>query len=366
MKRIFYILSILFTLSLSVFAQTPQKLRSEEEPWRLLESARQSYKRGDYGNAIRLSENAKQNKIAQCEWYSYVFNAAFHVSSIQHAGDEIDKVLVALREDGLRDAVSIFDYYINMYTAEFFNNSVAELREFVENRKDYPEAEYLIGKVYQIEGEYDLAYRYYDKAWKLADKLDVPDERYDILYSMADLALMTGNEDKYEKTLLLVLNSDNTFMDSGFSSSFSNVLTRQKSMNPDRFFQLYRSGNVRSVLACYKLAEFYEDHGEKSKALSMSAYGMIAATNHIATIIGERDTDYKYTTLRDFFVEIMKYGDIVQWGIDNAVWENFYDFALKVKNAGNENFSQNLFLILSECEPEEYWRTAAGKLVVKK
>mgnify|MGYP002624514838 CR=1 FL=1 len=329
MKRIFYFLSIIVTLfcCVAVYSQTPQKLKTEEEPWRVLEKARLAYKSGNYGDALRLSENAKQNRIAQCEWYTYVLNSAFHVSSIQHAGDDIEKVLAALQEDGL------------------------------------PEAEYLIGKVYQIEGEYDLAYRYYDKAWKLADKLDVPDEKYDILYSMADLAIMTGNEDRYEKTLLLVLNSDKTFMDAGFSNSFSQVLSRPKSMSPDRFFQMYRSGNVRSVLACYKLSEFYADHGEKSKSLTMLAYGMIAATNHISTIISDRDSDYKYTTLRDFFVEISKYSDIVQWGIDNGVWEHFYDFALKVSELGNENFSQNLFLILSECEPEEYWRTAAKKLV---
>ena len=365
MKRIFYFLSIIVTLfcSVAVYSQTPQKLKTEEEPWRVLEKARLAYKSGNYGDALRLSENAKQNRIAQCEWYTYVLNSAFHVSSIQHAGDDIEKVLAALQEDGLRDAKTILDYFVNMYSAEYFNNSVAELRAFAENRRDYPEAEYLIGKVYQIEGEYDFAYRYYDKAWKLADKLDVPDEKYDILYSMADLAIMTGNEDRYEKTLLLVLNSDKTFMDAGFSNSFSQVLSRPKSMSPDRFFQMYRSGNVRSVLACYKLSEFYADHGEKSKSLTMLAYGMIAATNHISTIISDRDSDYKYTTLRDFFVEISKYSDIVQWGIDNGVWEHFYDFALKVSELGNENFSQNLFLILSECEPEEYWRTAAKKLV---
>ena len=55
----------------------------------------------------------------------------------------------------------------------------------------------------------------------------------------------------------------------------------------------------------------------------------------------------------------------MQWGIDNAVWENFYDFAVKVDKMGNETFAQNLFLILSECEPEEYWRTAAKRLVKK-
>ena len=364
MKRIFNFafLSIVLFFSTAVFAQTPQKLKAEEEPWRLLEKARLAYKSGNYGDAVKLSENAKQNRIAECDWYSYVLNAALHVSSIQHAGDELEKALSAMQEDGLRDATSIINYFVNMYGADFFGNSLSKLMDFAINRRDYPEAEYLIGKVYQIEAEYDLAYRYYDKAWKMADKLDVPDEKYDILYSMADLALMTGNDDKYEKALLLVLDSDKTYRDKGFISSFE-VLKRTKTMNPDRFFQMYRAGSVRSVQACYKLADFYAEHDEKSKELTMSAYGMVAATNHISTIIAERDSDYKYTNLHDFFAEIMKYGDIVQWGIDNAVWENFYNFALRVQDGGNENFSQNLFLILSECVPEEYWRTASRKLV---
>ncbi|MCR5606663.1 MAG: hypothetical protein K6F69_07595 [Treponema sp.] len=208
-----------------------------------------AYNSGSYGEAIRLAEKAKLNRIAQCEWYRYALNSALRVSSIQHAGDSIDRVLHALKEDDLRDATSIVEYFIRIHTADFFDNSISKLFDFATSRKEYPEAEYLLGKVYQIESEYDLAFHYYDKAWKNAEYLDVPDEKYDILYSIADLAYTISDFDKYETTLLLVLDSDESFKDESFINTYMQVLNNSRTMTPDRFFQLYRTGTARSIKA---------------------------------------------------------------------------------------------------------------------
>lgn len=361
--RILFLLIVCFYSVLFSAAQSPQKLKIEEEPWRVLENAQLAYNSGSYGEAIRLAEKAKLNRIAQCEWYRYALNSALRVSSIKHAGDSIDRVLHALKEDDLRDATAIVEYFIRIHTAEFFDNSISKLFDFATSRKEYPEAEYLLGKVYQIESEYDLAFHYYDKAWKNAEYLDVPDEKYDILYSIADLAYAISDFDKYETTLLLVLDADESFKDESFVNTYMQVLNNSRTMTPDRFFQLYRTGNARSIKACNLLAKFYEDRGEKIKSLTMSTFSAMAAMNHMSNVILDRDKEFEYVSLNDFFIKAAKYTDIVQWGIDNSVWESFYTFAVKVSKYRNSDFSQSMFIILAESIPEDYWRKAAQKMI---
>ena len=95
----------------------------------------------------------------------------------------------------------------------------------------------------------------------------------------------------------------------------------------------------------------------------MSTFSTMAAMNHMSNVILDRDKEFEYVSLNDFFIKAAKYSDIVQWGIDNSVWESFYTFAVKVSKYRNSDFSQSMFIILAESIPEDYWRKAAQKMI---
>ena len=61
--------------------------------------------------------------------------------------------------------------------------------EAVESTDDFPEGEYWLGRVYAAQGQSVLAEEQYRRAIRMALYLRVPDDRFSILYSLADLLL---------------------------------------------------------------------------------------------------------------------------------------------------------------------------------
>ena len=54
------------------------------------------------------------------------------------------------------------------------------------------------------------------------------------------------------------------------------------------------------------------------------------------------------------------YSDIIDWGNDNNIWELFFCLAKISRSYGQTRFADALFSILSDYEPEDYWKLRAS------
>ncbi len=350
-------------MSFQVFAQHPQKPDTHNSSWRLFQKAESEFAAGQYGKAISLCQDAKQIRRDESDWTDYVMRTALNAYQVRHVGDNIDAVISILKERENYDALDIIQSLIDKKSADFFDNSISRLHEYLIQLKDYPEADFLLAKIYRVEGEYEFAMNFLEEARIHSDILDIPDMKYDILYEMAEVADVQKKKDVYEKCLLLVVSNDGFYKDETLKKAFLRTINSHKSDSVDRFFMLYRVDAHNSIKAYLKLSDFYDDENKISESLLMDCYGVLASFTNILSILQERNPDYSYDTLEGFLKECRKWDDICQWCNMAGIWKGFFQFAKKCALSKAEYFSAGLFKLMAGFCPEEYWARASEEYI---
>ncbi len=362
MKQLVLVILLFFNLTTIVMSQiAPPKPESANCSWRTLDSAVKAFDERDYSKALNLAIKAKDNRHAEIDWEYYILESALSPYQVRREGEKFMDVLPVLKERDETEAITLINKYLSLKGESFFNDSVYSLLEWVKSTEVYPEADYLIGKIYQLEGEYKTAYDYYEQARCESDYLDIPSQKIDILYSMSDLAIQSDNVEQYEQILVLILNEDKNFKNQTLLDSFIRTIDTDKASNFDRFFMLYRADFSPSSPCLRKMSDLYESRQEYKKSLECISLLVMESFTHIFSSIQERDKGYKYTTMIDFFNKCSDYPDIIQWCQQNKVWESFYLMADKIEKRGKVKFAKEIFFVMSISVPDLYWAAEANQ-----
>ncbi len=392
-----FVLSLVAAISIpNVVAESSIVVRkpSGDEYWYILKQAKDAFDFGEYGRCVSLAEQAKKKRMSQIEWEQYTLDHAQRISSVRNAGDELNVVIQALDKTKQKNALEIVRSYLSTYGDAKFKNSFSALLSFINRNNSYPEADYLLGSVYMIEGEVNNASLYMKKAYESSELLSVPDVKYDILYDLgkmaqnqleaSDYAEYLRNSRKsstyftdYEKYMLDILADDEFYTDSTYMKSMEKVISGNTAKSVDRFFVLYRSNVDRSLSALDGLSKYYKTtsallsdpkkmSAEKSKSLQCAALASVIAVTRIEETLGDRLTNFKYQSLGDLLAKAGKYSDIVGWGHENGIWELLYNLADTAAEMGYTPFAAGLFTVLSESLPDPYWKNQASLRIVRK
>ena len=346
MKKIAIVFSVLLLVYAALCAQVrPKKPRDLTGDVKLFRASRVAFDSGNYGEALRLANDAKTARREIAAWESDTLSHALKSREVQRANGVLSDVLTVLKRREDYDAVEIIERYIGKKSSGFFNNSSDTLVTYVSTRLSFPEADRLIGRIYALEGEYTLAKQYLISAWRSASLLDIPDERCDILYELSDIAFIEKDFDDYEKDLLLIVSGDSLLKNESFERAFMHIVQDTGSGAMEKFFTLFRSEDYTALDAYFKLASYYEERGFSDKALKAFASGSLTAFTKMHNTVKARDPEYKNLSL--LFTEIKRFPDIVEWASERQVWKGFSDFADCVRKAGNERFAFDLYTALS-------------------
>lgn len=354
MKKTLTLFSILF-LSFGLFAQS----RINADYNQAFRQAKVYYNEANYGKALKSAEDAILFKKNSIEKEVKTIENSLASKEVQRARGKISDIIPILRERQETDCIAIIDYYMAKQGAEFFHDSIWNLTAFIKTQKEYPEAQKLIGDIYKIEGEYELAEKFYRQALANFEIFDVPDEKYEILYTMADLSRLTGDYKKMELRLLNITSKENFDRRNMILKSALNVISRNNDTSMDKLFELYRYDDYYSLKAYCLLSDYYASVGETQKALSYSAIAVITGFTKMDSVIIKRNLTYEYTGLQDFLVEVSHYSDLVEWGVENEVWKSFYNLYILSNKLGYTKFSTDLLKVMAKDCPESYYQNAA-------
>jgi len=224
------------------------------EAWRILERAQIAFERGEAGEALLFCEQAREVHTAGIRSYIEILKKSLAPAEVKKAGDDIRDVQAVLEKRNDSPALAVFEA-----VPDFFGKSVAAMLAWLEKRLVYPEADFLVGKVYEAEGEHRLALSFYEKAWSNRDMLDIGDEQYTLIYRMADLSANMQNFGAQEAYLLLILTEDPVFGKPGEESPTLRAMIRTLEIErtTDKFFSLYRHSNFTAYKAYLDLSHFY-------------------------------------------------------------------------------------------------------------
>lgn len=313
----------------------------------------------DYAKALKYSEEAILYRRQRIENQITILKNSLSAKRVRDAGQHFDQILSVLDKRGEYETASIINYYIKKKGVDYFNDSITNLLEYMENSKDYPEAHKIIGDIYKLEGEYKFAEDYYLMALDKSEVLDIPDEKYEILYMLADISRLQKDYNKMEVRLLNILAEDSNYRDAALLRSMTETIKNNKEDSMEKFFKLYRANSYVSLNAYSQLARYYYDNEQMDRALQFACLAVITGFSRIDEVLQSRDSSYEYETLGIFLQEASFYSDIVEWGNKNSVWESFNILASYSKQIGSLKFAQDLLRTLARFTPEKYWQRDA-------
>lgn len=352
MKKILIIL-VSFFITYNLFAANSQ---INSESIKAYRKAQECFEKQDYGKALKYAEDANLYRKQESEYELKVLHNSLSAKKVLAAGTDVDKVLKVLDERGEKESIRIINFYVKLKGIDFFDNNIENIRSYISKIEIYPEAYRLIGDVYKLEGEYKFAEEYYNMALENADILDIPNQKYDILYMLAQISKLEGDLPQMELRLLSILVDDPFYKDKALFNSMMGTIKENKNNSLEKFFTLYRASSYYCLNAYNELVQYYIDVDEKEKALKLSALTVLTGFTKVYEILKSRNPEYEYEDINLYFQELAFYPDVVEWGKDNFVWKSYYDLAVISNEMGYNVFARELLKTLVQYCPDTYWQ----------
>ena len=332
-----------------------------KESWQYLINAEREFDKKNYSLSMRLAQDAVSKRIEESETNFTILTNAITPYQVRKVGDNINDVLDILKERQEYDAIKIINFYTTKMGYEYFSSSIKKLSEYISNYREYPEAYFLIAKIYHIEGEFDMALTYLEKARANSFLLEIPQNENDILFLMSEIAEYKKDIPMQEKALILIAKNSGDFQNEILKKAIIRTSKSTKDDNSSRFFKLYRVDAVSCVNSYNKLSHIYLDSKKYEDAYLTSAYSVLICFTHLNSLLEERESDYVYSDLKVFFRELARYPDMMKWCNDVNFWESFYNLCDIGLKCGYTRFPKDIIKSLSEFCPENYWKLAASK-----
>jgi len=339
------------------------------ETWKIMENANNAFDGKEFGEALNLCEKAKQAHIQSIEADISALKKSLAPTEVKKAGDSIDNILTVLEKREETSAIAIIDSVLLIHPEAYFGNSISSLIDWMQTQKAFPESDFLSGKVYEAEGETDLAFSFYGKALELNAFLDVPDERFTIIYRMAEIAKNEGNKGAWEKYLLLIPMEDPIFGKPGDESlTLSAMIKAIKSdKTAEKFFYSFRHSNFIALRAYQDLASFYlyDSKGRIDRALPVAVLAASVSVTELSAVLSREDFNFEYQTLADLIIRIGKNSKISSWAHDEKIWDSFLLLATILHDDGEKPQAISIWTILSKyCPDVSVARKASDSLVL--
>lgn len=363
MKKLTIACCIIF-VSVFLYAQNipPESL---EYPWHLLEQGKIAYEEREFGEALLLFRQAREmHKTLVTAQYDYLF-AALKSHQVRAAGDLISDVYRVLEKRQDYEACAILDRIFLIHPPAYFDKSISALLAWLKKSDVYPECDYLIGKVYELEGELTQSRRFYQAAWEAREFLYIPDMRFEIIYSLAQISGLLRQYDDQEKYLLLILTEDPVYGTTNIESATLRAMihTIKNEQTVEKFFSLYRHHNDIALRAYIELTDIYLRAEEYDRAFRTALLGADIAVTYLSDTLKKTDFMYTYSDFSDLLLRIGANNEILQWTETKQIWNVFLQFADLLYRQGFVLQANDLYYKLAEnCPSFTYAKEANYKL----
>ena len=212
---------------------------------------------------------------------------------------------------------------------------------------NFPEAEMAIGDIYFQEGAFALAKRQYEKAFELRKGMEVAEEKYSVLYRLADLHEIQEMYADMERYLQQVLEDQPYFTEerySGFRDAFVSTFDEK---GLDHLFKLYRMEGVAfSVPAHAKLGWFYYRTG-RSGAILHSLFALDIMATEAVKELRRVQPGFVFITIEDFLDAALQRDNIREYLASGEFFKTLYYLATATYAASRPSLAEPIWQLLA-------------------
>lgn len=391
------------------FGQRNMQEAWEREPaWLHFERGRVAFASRDFGQALVFFDRAAETRRQASESAVARLSFALESSRARAAGDSIQGLLnafaaedflagdyrriidaagpswrqrlLALRQARLgenhRALVDALLVALEYRPMERFKDSLRALAADLRLLARYPEAEFWKGKVFFMEGELALAERQFYRAFDWREALDPPQFVYTILYELAALheakaagapplargAARGDSLELWEGVMARILDDERSGDGISLDDRLLNAM-RQSLLNHgfDRFMTLYRIEPGYSLAANLALGSYYLERG-RAQALVRAALGVNMLLTRAIALIRERDFDYVWAGLDDFWLVLARHETPHEFLQESGFEKALFTLADALFVAGSRTHAEQLWTTLSRRAGVPYAAFARSRL----
>jgi tetratricopeptide (TPR) repeat protein len=359
----------LLLLPFSLFSQSPVSAAAQATGgsanapyWYKLEQGKHLFRAGNYGEALSLFEDARNERAQMYEDYRAAVLSLLSLPEVRAMQDNLDRITAFAKERYYEAASAAFAELFFRVSREELSGTASASLDLFDQLKAYPEAEFWIGEVYRVEGAAPIAIKQYEKALAQADRLSDPAVEINILYQLAAFQKASGNYNEMEMRLYEILENDSLWSQDA-SHFVKNAMQRTlENDGVDRFLTMYRYKNAVTEKAHRLLAEYFYQSGRHLRAAEHYLFAWtIASSTIIEAYQAALIDDFRFSTLSSVTGGLARLPDVRAYMNEVDYYRNCYYLGAALYGAGKERAARSVWSYLAGEEAAGEWRIRAQR-----
>ena len=221
----------------------------------------------------------------------------------------------------------------------------------------YPEAEYWIGKAYLAEGELRLAELQFRRACDMAESLELPEERYEMLDALAGVYKTKGDLKSYETTLREIADASELFAakDEYYRGSMERTLGER---GFDKFMMLFRVEQAYPIRAYSELGDLYLGEGRTIATIYLAA-AVDAILSRSINDMKIDEPDYAYVSLADMLSRILADKESTRFAAEMELWKDLELLGESLALSGYRETAREIWASMTAAGAPQPWKRRA-------
>jgi tetratricopeptide (TPR) repeat protein len=249
---------------------------------------------------------------------------------------------------------------LGFYNDKNYGEAFKYLRKSTEIR-EFPEAEYWIGKVFENEGENTLALKQYERALEYSDKAETPDFWITVHSGIADIYEKQKKYNLYNSKMEELIN--NIKNDLKIQRDYENLLADRLIENGlDKLLFYFRHEGDSLVKPYGETGIYYFKHSRDRNAIKYLVSAVTVISSELAIMFKEYDPEYRYTDFRQLFIDSEKNDEKYEYMKAVDFYKYIFYLALTLDNIGQFGESRYIFSILSESRAANIYKDMAVRI----
>jgi tetratricopeptide (TPR) repeat protein len=226
------------------------------------------------------------------------------------------------------------------------------LRQAIEQQTYFPEAELAIGDIYLREGALELAETQFRKVLRpeYLASLRVPEDRYRVLYSLADIQEIQGQYAEMQQSLEEILQDQPEYADKAQQRFRNSLLRTYLTRGLDHTLRLYRLQDAGFALAAHaKLGWFdYRTGRYEPASLQHSLFALDTVVTEAMEELRRTFPTYEYGSLADFLRTAVRREAVRSYLTESGFFRIAYYLAAAASAAGYASRAAELWRVLAD------------------
>ncbi len=208
-----------------------------------------------------------------------------------------------------------------------FSETLTLLKRFQSEHGETPEAVFLAGQVYEAEGEYRIAQKYYERALEISKQFYILEEKYQVLYRLAHMYQAEKRYKEYESILIEILKDHPESRSERFEKFRTSLFRVVTTDGFNTALQLYRLKNDFASRANRELGIFYCRTRRSDKAILHLTLSQIGILSTLIEEVKFIDPDYQFKDLKELLTLAIARPYLKGYLQESGAWEGFYYLA---------------------------------------